>query len=125
MNWHRASVSGPQFFQAFPAVLVQRIVVGDPLAEQQSANAVRVPNALLEQLRALARHPTAVLFARAWWYCHGADPRLAALPGHQRAQQRLAIDRIGLGAPGGVEARQSTPDRRRGSRRRWPRASDE
>src|SRR5262245_6572946 len=44
-------------------------------------------------------HPTAVLFARAWWCCHGADPRLAALPGHQRAQQRLAIDRIGLGAP--------------------------
>jgi hypothetical protein len=86
-------------FQVFPAVLVQRIVVGDPLAEQQSANAVRVPNALLQQLRALARDPTTVFFARAWWYCHGADPRLAALPGHQCAQQRLAIDRIGLGAP--------------------------
>src|SRR5690349_21218294 len=26
-------------------------------------------------------------------------PRLASLPGHQRAQQRLAVDRIGLGAP--------------------------
>jgi hypothetical protein len=31
--------------------------------------------------------------------CHGADPRLAALPGHQRAQKRLAINRIRLGAP--------------------------
>src|SRR5215831_2181096 len=48
---------------------------------------------------ALARDPTAVLFPRAWWHCHSADPRLAALPGHQRAQQRLAIDRIGFGAP--------------------------
>jgi hypothetical protein len=44
-------------FQVFPAVLVERIVVGDPLAEQQSANAVCVPNALLQQRRALARDP--------------------------------------------------------------------
>jgi hypothetical protein len=80
-------------------VLVQRIVVGDPLAEQQSANAVRVPNALLQQLRALARDPTAVFLTRAWWYGHRADPRLAALPGHQCAQQRLAVNRIRLGAP--------------------------
>ena len=56
-------------------------------------------NALPQQRRALARDPTAVLFARAWRHCHGADPRLAALPGHQRAQQRLAVDRIRLGAP--------------------------
>ena len=42
---------------------------------------------------------TAVLFARAWRHCHGTDPRLAALPGHQCAQQRLAVDRIRLGAP--------------------------
>jgi hypothetical protein len=40
----------------------------------------------------------AVLLTPAWRHCHGADPRLAALPGHQRAQQRLAVDRIGLGA---------------------------
>src|SRR5438270_14042572 len=53
---------------------------------------------LPQQCGALARDPTAVLFARAWRYCHGADPRLASLPGHQRAQQRLAVDRIGLGA---------------------------
>jgi hypothetical protein len=37
--------------------------------------------------------------AGAWWYCHGADPRFAALPGHQCAQQRLTIDRIRFGAP--------------------------
>src|ERR1700730_2255564 len=30
---------------------------------------------------------------------HGADPRLASLPGDQGAQQRLAVDRIRLGAP--------------------------
>src|ERR1700755_3452137 len=93
------SVSGPQFFQTFSAVLVQRIVVGDPLAKQQSSNAVRVPNALPQQRRALARDPAAVLLIRGWWHCHGADPRLASMPGHQRAQQRLAVDRIGLGAP--------------------------
>src|SRR5882757_9763833 len=84
VSWQRASVCGPQFFQTFPAVLVQRIIVGDPLAKQQSSNAVRVLNALPQQRRALARDPTAVLFARAWRHCHGTDPRLAALPGHQR-----------------------------------------
>ena len=78
---------------------MQRIIVGDPLAKQQSSNAVRVLNALPQQRRALARGPTAVLFDRAWRHCHCADPRLAALPGHQRAQQRLAVDRIRLGAP--------------------------
>jgi hypothetical protein len=41
----------------------------------------------------------AVLFAQAWWHCHGADQGLAALPGHQRAQQPLAVDRIRRGAP--------------------------
>jgi hypothetical protein len=46
-----------------------------------------------------ARDPTAVLFTRAWRHCHGADPRLASLAGHQCAQQRLAVDRIGLVAP--------------------------
>jgi hypothetical protein len=49
------SVSGSQFVQSFSAVLVQRIVVGDPLAEQQSSNAIRVPNALSQQRGALAR----------------------------------------------------------------------
>jgi hypothetical protein len=99
VSWHRAAVSGLQFFQIFPAVLVQRIVVGDALAEQQSSNAVCVPNALPQQRGALAGDPTAILFTRAWRHCHGADPRLASLPGHQRAQQRLAVDSIGLGAP--------------------------
>src|SRR5208282_6070228 len=30
---------------------------------------------------------------------HGTDPPLAASPRHQRPQQRLAVDRIGLGSP--------------------------
>src|SRR6266404_8552287 len=99
LSWHRASVSGPQFLQTYPAVFIQRIVVDDPLAEQQSSNAVRVPNAFPQQRRALARNSTAVLFTRAWRHCHGADPRLASLPGHQRAKKRLAVDRIRFGAP--------------------------
>src|SRR6202023_3235882 len=49
--------------------------------------------------RSSVARPTAVLFARAWRHGHGADPRLPALPGHQRAQQRLAVDRIRFGAP--------------------------
>ena len=44
------------------------------------------------QRRALARDPAAVLLIRGWRHCHGADPRLASVPGHQRAQQRLAVD---------------------------------
>src|SRR6202030_4294106 len=91
-TWPNATVRVPGGF-------IERIVVGDPLAEQQSSNAVRVPNAFPQQRRALARNSTAVLFARAWRHCHGADPRLASMPGHQRAQERLAVDRIRLGAP--------------------------
>src|ERR1700719_4572719 len=89
VSWQRASVSGSQFFQTFPAVLVQRIIVGDSLAKQQSSNAVRVLNALPQQRRALARDPTGGLFARSWRHCHGTDPRLAARPGHQREELRL------------------------------------
>src|SRR6202030_2907096 len=51
VSWQRASVSGSQFFQTFAAVLVQRIIVGDPLAKQQSSNAVRVLDARSRETR--------------------------------------------------------------------------
>jgi hypothetical protein len=57
-----------------------------------------VPNALPQQ-RARARPDGGSLHSGLAARNHGADPRLASLAGHQCAQQRLAVDRIGLGAP--------------------------
>jgi hypothetical protein len=56
-------------------------------------------NASLGQRAALARQAAAILFLRARRANHGTDPPLGASPGHQRLQQRLAVDRSGLGAP--------------------------
>jgi hypothetical protein len=80
------------------------------------ARPARVPNALLQQRRALARHPTAVLFAQAWWHCHGADQGLAALPGHQRCAAASRRRSHPSWRAGGVGARQfSVPARPRSS----------
>jgi hypothetical protein len=69
------------------------------LAAEQAADPVGVMNAFLEQRAALARQPPAILLFRARRDNHRTDPPLAASPGHQRPQQRLAVDRVGLGSP--------------------------
>ena len=56
-------------------------------------------SAFLEQRAALARQAAAILVFRARRANHRTDPPLAASPRHQRPQQRLAIDRIGLDPP--------------------------
>src|SRR5215208_7967738 len=52
---------------------------------------------LLEQRAALTRQAATVLLVRAWRSHHRANPPLAACPGHERAQEHLAIDHIRLG----------------------------
>src|SRR5215208_6050600 len=51
---------------------------------------------LLEQCAALARQAAAVLLFWARRSHHRADAPLAARPGHERAQEHLAIDHIRL-----------------------------
>jgi hypothetical protein len=75
------------------------MVIPDPLAAEQAFDPIGVPNAVLEQRAALARQAPAILFLRARRANHGANPSLAARPGHQRPQQRVAVNRVGLCSP--------------------------
>src|SRR4051794_31861531 len=90
-------VPGPERVEAGQAILAERVVVGDPLPGEQPPDPVRVPGPLLEQRAALTRQPAAVLLLRARRPHHRADAPLAARPGHQRAHELLAVDRVGLG----------------------------
>src|SRR4051794_11771440 len=84
--------------QAGPAVLAQRVVARDPLAHEQALDAVGVLDPLPQQRPALARDPPAVLLLDARRMDHRANPWFAAPEGQERAQQRLAVDRVALGA---------------------------
>src|SRR4051794_5631961 len=90
-------VPGPERVETGQAILAERVVVGDPLAGEQPPDPVRVPGPLLEQRAALTCQPAAVLLLRARRPHHRADAPLAARPGHQRAHELLAVDRVGLG----------------------------
>ena len=80
-------------------VLVHRLASEDPLGRKKPFDAVHVLNAFLDQCPALARDPPAVFLRRAWRDHHGADARLSPFEGPERAQECLAIDDVGLGAP--------------------------
>src|SRR5208282_329760 len=77
----------------------QRLVVDSPLREQEALDPVDVLDAFGDQSLALAPEPSAILLLGARGLGHRTDPGLAALEGHQRAKQRLAVDAVGLGPP--------------------------
>jgi hypothetical protein len=81
------------------AAIAKAGTVGIPQARWRSCTVMNgTPASIARRLERprrpppLARDPTAFLFARAWRHCHGADPRLTSLPGHQRAQVCRAGD---------------------------------
>src|SRR5271157_2769661 len=93
------AIAGWQRLESFETISPKRIVIPDALAAEQAPNPIGMLNAFLEQRAALARQAPAILFFRARRANHGTDPPLATSPGHQRPQQGLAVDRIGLGPP--------------------------
>ena len=93
------AVAGSQRLEPFETISPKRIVIPDALAAEQAPNSIGMLNTFLEQRAALARQAPAILFFRARRANHGTDPPLAVSPGHQRPQQRLAVDRIGLRPP--------------------------
>jgi hypothetical protein len=99
MRRQRATISGPERLQLLAAVPAPRVELGDALGTEQALDAVRVPDPLLDERLALTGNAPHILLLRAGWHDHGADPRLAALPRQQRAQQSLAVDGISLGTP--------------------------
>jgi len=94
----QAPVACAQFVEPFAAVAPERLVVGDPLREQQSLDAIDVLDALGDQRLAFATEAAPVLLLRGGRDGHGADARLAALERQQRPQQSLAVEPVGLGA---------------------------
>ena len=99
MPGQRSSIAGHQFVQPRPPVGAQWLVVADPLREQQALDAVDVPHPLHDQSPPLARDASPVLVLDARHRHHRTHPRLPALVGQQRADQRLAVELVRLGAP--------------------------
>src|SRR3712207_247536 len=94
-----APIGHAQPVEPLASVPAQRIVVRDALGHEHAADAVGVLDPLRDERLPLTREPPAVLVLRAWRHDHRADPRLAALVGQQRAQQRLAVNPVALGPP--------------------------
>src|SRR5580693_2890561 len=109
MDGNGTSVAGAQFVEPLAAVALDRLVVGDPLREQESLDAVDVFDPLGDQRRTLAAQASSILLLGRGRDGHGADARLTALEREQRAQQRLSVEPVGFGV---------APTPRRGDRRR-------
>jgi hypothetical protein len=87
------------------SIAPQRLIAADALGEQQALDAIDVLDPLGDQHLALAANAAPIFFIGRRRLHHRAHPRFAALIRKQRAEQRLAIDLVGLGA--------SPPTRRR------------
>ena len=89
-----AAIAGSQRVET---ISPKRIVIPYALAAEQAPNPISM--LLKSTCRARASAAAILLLFRARRANHGTDPPLATSPGHQRLQQRLAVDRIGLGPP--------------------------
>jgi hypothetical protein len=94
----RPTVPCPQFLKARTAIPFQRFVVHDPLARQQSLDAIDVPDPLTQQDCALPAGASAIFLIRGRRYHHRANARLTSPPGKQRSQQSFPINDVGLRA---------------------------
>ena len=90
------AVSRAQLIEPRAAIPSQGLVARYALREQQTLDAVDMPDALRDQHLAFARDTPAILVLGARLSYHGADPRLAALEGEQGPDERLAIEPVGL-----------------------------
>ena len=95
----RTAIARLQLVEPFPPIAAQRLVAGYALGEQQSFDAIDVLDPLGDQHLALAAEAAAVFFLGRRRLDHRAHPRFAALVGQQRANQRLAVDPVGLRPP--------------------------
>src|SRR5580693_3608459 len=84
MDGNGTSVAGAQFVEPLAAVALDRLVVGDPLREQESLDAVDVFDPLGDQRRTLAAQASSILLLGRGRDGHGADARLTALEREQR-----------------------------------------
>jgi len=90
------TIAGPQFFQAGATITAGRFIIPDPLAEEQSPDAIDVDDPLGDQRFTLPANAAAVLFFRRRDPDHRANTGFSPLVGQEGANQRLTIDAIGL-----------------------------
>jgi hypothetical protein len=95
----RLAVGRAQRFEARLPVAPRRLEVADALRHQQALDAARVLAPLDHEPGPLARPPSGVLLLGAGHVHDAADPRLAALQRHQRAQQPSDVEAVRLGPP--------------------------
>jgi hypothetical protein len=93
-----AAVARAQRHKPRSSVPAQRLVLADPLREQQPLDPVAVADSLGDQRLAFAHQPPAIFLFWTRRPDHRADPRLAALVGQERPHQRLAVDAVRLGS---------------------------
>ncbi len=96
-RWQNAPVAGPQTFELRAPVAQLWIKVAYPLRRQQALDPVAMLDARTLQYLALAADAAPVLLVRRRRHDHRAHARLAPLERQQRAQQRQAVDLVGLG----------------------------
>src|ERR1700733_4121967 len=99
MRWQQgATIARSQLFQSHAAVTAQRLIIGNPLGEQQALDTIDMCYAFGRQRLALPADPAAVFFLSGWGLDHGAHSRFPALVGQKRTHQRLTVDLVGLRA---------------------------
>src|SRR4051794_15705099 len=96
MDRERSVIAGPKFFQTFTTIAVQRLIVPDALAEEQSPDTIDMQNPLGDQRFALSAKAAAILFLGRRHPDHRANAWFPPLVSHQGADQRLTIDAFSL-----------------------------
>src|SRR3954452_2402182 len=96
MDRERSVIACPKFFQTFTTIAVQRLIVPDALAEEQSPDTIDMQNPLGDQRFALSAKAAAILFLGRRHPNHRANAWFPPLVSHQGADQRLTIDAISL-----------------------------
>jgi hypothetical protein len=94
-----AAIARLELVEPLASIAAQRLVTRYALGEQQPLDPIDVLDPLGDQHLALAAEAAAVFFLGRRRPDHRAHPRFAALERQQRANQRLAVDPVGLGAP--------------------------
>ena len=99
MLWQGTTIARPQFVEPSPTVTMQRFVPAHTLREQQSFNAIDVPDSLGDEDVAFAAETATILFLGSRRLDHCAHSGFAALVRQQRANQRLTVDLVSFRPP--------------------------
>src|SRR5215211_7040072 len=97
MDRERSVIACPKFFQTFTTIAVQRLIVPDALAEEQSSDTIDMQNPLGDQRFALSAKAAAILFLGRRHPNHRANARseehTSELQSHSDLVCRLLLEK--------------------------------